>query len=75
VKIHASLANYKRGTELPHAKLTEEDIVNIRALVEHRSTLLTEARTLSNAALAEKFGVSRSTINKIAMGETWGHVA
>jgi hypothetical protein len=75
MRIHASTAEYKRGSQLPQAKLTEEDVANIRALIRHRDALLAEAKTLRNVDLAEKFGVARATIDKIAYCGGWGHVA
>lgn len=64
----------KRGSQLPHAKLTEVDVEQIRALVAHRERLLREARTLRNADIAEKFGVHLRTIEKITGGYAWTHV-
>lgn len=64
----------KRGSQLPHSKLTEDDVIAIRALVDYRSKLLKEAKTLTNAKIAEKFDVSDVTIERIASGERWGHI-
>jgi hypothetical protein len=64
----------KRGSALPHAKLTEADVEQIRALVTHRERLIREARTLRNADIAEKMGVHVRTIDKITAGYTWTHV-
>jgi len=65
----------KRGSQLPHAKLTEDDVVLIRQLAEERDRLRAEASQLTNAKLAEKWGVHVRTIDKITAGEHWGHVA
>lgn len=47
-----------------NAKLTEEDVVKIRAL----------RKTKTQAQLAQRFGVSRLTINNIQNMKTWTHV-
>lgn len=68
--------NAKRGQELPHAKLLDLDIVDIRSAHRQRINLLTFIRNnLSNEALAKKHGVSLRTIEKIVSYESWGHVA
>jgi ribosome-binding protein aMBF1 (putative translation factor) len=64
----------KRGEQLPWSKLTEKDVINIRALVDERAKLISEARKLTNANLAEKFGVDVKTIEKINAGQTWTHI-
>lgn len=64
----------KRGVDLPHAKLDEEDIRLIFAAVEERKRLRDEANRLSNKALAEKFGVHVRTIDKVTAYETWTHI-
>ena len=46
------------------AKLTDEDIQNIR----------TEATTTTGVALAQRFGVSTTTISRILQGKTWKHI-
>jgi hypothetical protein len=63
-----------QGSASPNAKLTEEDVSNIRALVAHRAALIEEARTLTNEIIAGKFLVSSRTIRKIAAGDSWNHV-
>ena len=65
----------KRGTELPHAKLTETDVRLVLDAVAEREKLRSQARTLSNKALAERLGVHVRTIDRITAGENWGHVA
>jgi len=64
----------KRGEELPQSRLTDDDVRTIRELIDQRSELLRQARELSNRKIAEKFGVHFRTIDRIATGETWGHV-
>lgn len=65
----------KRGMDLPQSRLTDEDVRLIRALVEERERHREEAAKLTNAKLAEKFGVHVRTIDKVTAGENWGHVA
>lgn len=65
----------KRGSELPHAKLTEDDVRLILALVAERDELRRRAKQLTNREIAKKFGVHRRTVDKISAGETWIHVA
>lgn len=65
----------KRGSQLPWAKLDESDVVLIRQLVEERDALKRRLGSLTNAAIAEKFGVHCRTIDRVTAGEGWGHVA
>jgi DNA-binding NarL/FixJ family response regulator len=65
-----------RGQELPHAKLLDIDVVDIRSAHRQRLKLLQYIRdNLSNAAIAKKHGVHHRTIEKIVSYESWGHVA
>ena len=64
----------KRGMDLPQSRLTDDDVRNIRALIEHRADLLNQAKQLTNKKIAEKYGVHFRTIDRISTGETWGHV-
>lgn len=64
----------KRGEELPHAKLTNQDVKNIRALINYREGIKAEASELSNKKIAEKFEVHVRTIDRISSGENWAHV-
>lgn len=64
----------KRGSELPHAKLDETDVREIWRLVNEREHLLRAASRRTNARIAEMYGVSKRTIDRITAGETWGHV-
>lgn len=63
-----------RGSRLPHAKLTESDVSLIWQLIEHREQLKREAAQLTNAKIAEKFGVHVRTIDRVSAGENWTHV-
>lgn len=64
----------KRGSELPQAKLNENDIKNIRQIVLDREQMRKALSAMSNAALAEKFNVHYRTIDRITAGENWSHV-
>lgn len=52
-----------RGSDRTDAKLTEADVLEIRA-----------ASGISQQKLAEKYGVHQVLISKIKKGERWGHV-
>jgi hypothetical protein len=54
--------------------LTEEDVIHIRELVEYRSKLLAEARTLTNKRIGEKFGVGKRAVERIIYHGGWWHV-
>ena len=65
----------KRGEALPWSKLTEEDVMMIRELYEWKQAEIKRLNSIASAkALAEKFGVSTQTIEKVIARETWGHV-
>ena len=65
----------KRGSELPWAKLTEDDVRMAREL--HRQGRAEIARIQSSCtakALAEKFDVHYRTMEKALSYETWIHI-
>jgi hypothetical protein len=64
-----------RGSDLPWAKLCESDVMMIRELVAERNYHKRQASALTNAKIAEKFGVHVRTIDRVTSGENWGHVA
>ena len=65
----------RRGVALTHSKLTIAEVLEIRQAKESRLDLLAHiAETLSNSALAEKYGVHQRTIEKVLSYETWSHV-
>jgi hypothetical protein len=64
----------KRGSELPQAKLDDSDVRMIRQLIAERNRHMQAAKSLSNALIAEKFGVHYRTIDRISAGESWTHV-
>ena len=63
-----------RDSQHYRAVLDESDVALIRQAVAERERLRAEARLLSNAALADKFGVHIRTIDRITAGENWSHV-
>lgn len=63
-----------RGSQHPLARLDEAAVSEILALVEHRNRLKLELNTLTNDALAQRFGVHSRTIEKVIHGESWAHV-
>ncbi len=65
----------KRGSALPQAKLDEDDVRLIRSIVADRTELDRRRAAMTNRALAEKFGVTHSCIDKITEGMAWAHVA
>jgi IS30 family transposase len=52
------------GEQLPQAKLTEADVVEIRRL----------AATLSNTAIAKRYGVLPGAISRVVARKRWAHV-
>jgi hypothetical protein len=64
-----------RGMELPHTKLPDAAIREIRAAAEERARLRREiTERLSNAALARKWRVHHRTIEKVLSYQTARHV-
>lgn len=61
-----------RGELLPQAKLTREQVLDIKSAVIQRDGLKQYIKdNLTNNALAKRFGVHRRTIEKIVSNETW----
>jgi hypothetical protein len=54
------------GEGHPSAKITEDQVREIRRLIKEG--------TLTQSAIAERFGVDRTTICNIKKGKTWAHV-
>jgi hypothetical protein len=53
------------GETNPRAILTEEEVIEIRALIKGNA---------NQTALARQYGVSRCTISDIKLGKSWTHV-
>lgn len=63
--------NSPSGERNPRAKITEQDVLDIRR--DYR--LIKQAGSIrSIGELDEKYGLCRSTIVRIATGESWSHV-
>lgn len=66
---------FKRGEQLPQTKITDAQVVEIRAAAEKRRDLREWiVENLSDRALAAKYGVHHRTIEKILARETHVHV-
>ena len=64
-----------RGMELPQAKLTDLDVIEIRSMKRQRDALLKHIKeNLSNDAIGKKFGIHARTLEKILSHETWSHL-
>jgi transposase-like protein len=65
----------KRGTELPHAKLTDADIAAIRRQHARKQRLIDHLnQRYSIAGIAEHYGVHPNTIERALRHDTWAHV-
>ena len=56
---------YPKGEKHPSAKLTSEDVIEIRQEIEEGTKY---------AYLGYKYGVSTQTIGKIAKRQKWAHI-
>lgn len=72
--LRAKPMNKRRGSELPWATITEDDARLIRGLLDHREKLMAELKTLSSQAIADKFGITKRTVESISQGLTWNHI-
>ena len=64
----------KRGSQLPQSKLTEADVREIFEMVEQRDRLKRQLSRLTNASIAEMYGLHVRTIDKVIQGNGWTHV-
>lgn len=55
------LSQVKRGELNPHSKLTNEQVQIIKSLIGRQS----------QSSIAEKFGISQSTVSAISVGKLW----
>src|SRR5690554_6953141 len=70
--IHAfktGLMKPKRGTRNGMAKLTTEDVIEIKRHIKNHN-----GRYYGRKELAEKYGVTVAAIKDISIGRTWNHV-
>lgn len=56
-----------KGQTNPKAKLTDDEVREIKRLIALR-------KTLCNKILARKYGVSHKTMKGISAGESWKHI-
>jgi hypothetical protein len=64
-----------RGSDLPQAKLNKEKVLFIRSAAVQRENLRKHiSDNLTTKALAEKFGVTERTVEKVLQRYTWVHV-
>jgi len=55
----------RQGSKAPAAKLTDQAVLSIKAILKIGGTL---------RGIASQYGVSHKTIWRIKTGETWGHI-
>jgi hypothetical protein len=60
-----NLDNVPRGERNTRARLTDDDVREIRAAL---------ARNETQPAIAKRYGVNQATISSIKLGKTWKHV-
>jgi len=65
-KISEKLKDKYKGENHPRSKLTEKGIVKIKILLEEGN--------LTQKEIAEKFGISQTTISDIKTGKRWKHI-
>jgi len=66
---------YRRGSQLPQAKMTEADVRNARReYIEGRQKLARLQRYFSVQGLADRYGISKAAMEKILYRDTWEHV-
>jgi len=58
-------SRHARGEKSGHAKLTEQDIIDIRAAIAAGET---------NLSIAKRYPVNDASISNIRIGHTWKHV-
>jgi group I intron endonuclease len=61
----ARMSLEQRGENNPRAKLTEDDVREIRQMLAHG---------MSQAEIARKYGVGSYVVSRIKTGQRWGHV-
>lgn len=62
------------GEKHHSAVLTDEQVHQIKDMLELRDYHLEAARALSATAIAHQYGVCKSAIHAIAIGKNWKHV-
>ena len=64
----------KRGEGLPQSKLTNDDVLYIREVVEKREELKKRLKLMTNKHLANQLGVHYRTIDRVTAFENWTHI-
>ncbi len=64
-RLYGEPTSYRRGEDNPRARLTEEQVIEIKRLL---------ARGAGHGFLARRYGVSKFAIWSIAHNLTWRHV-
>ena len=68
-------SKYKRGSQLPQAKMTEETVRQARRdHIEGRRIIQEAQRRYSVQGLADRYGISKAAMEKILSRQTWEHV-
>jgi len=62
------------GVNHPQAKLTEQDVRNIRELLAIRENLRNKLANLTIQAIADKFEIHEGHVRKIASRDSWSHI-
>lgn len=65
------MTGYNQGQDNPNAKLTSEDVAEIRAMIEAEIATWGDLPKGIKAALARRYGVSEPTIARIANSHGW----
>ena len=66
--------DYRRGTQQPNAKLTDESVREIRKAYDALMARPRGKRRGSLKAVAARFGVSAARISRIGLRREWRHV-
>ena len=74
-----SMADYAevrlRGQDMPRAKLTDLDVIDIRSRDRQRRSLEKHIReNLNQELIAKMYGISVRTLKGIVTYETWKHI-
>lgn len=66
----------KRGSALPHAKLSEDQVREIRIMNENKRRIVRDLEDRFGAkGLAKAYNVHTRTIERVLAGENWSHIS
>ena len=76
---HLSMADYAdvrlRGQDMPNAKLTDLDVIDIRSRYRQRLSLEKYiSENVSQVRVAAMYGITLTTLRKIQQYEIWRHL-